>query len=122
MKTNSPKKSAGARIRGSIQKGATGDKAAGFDPAAAPMETDAEAGGSSFPDNDAIPRSDRDPTKATESNASSHASGLPEWNSDESTHSSERTGDKRKRPTFLFCLFTLALIVVGYFVFGSVRQ
>ena len=94
MKNNSPKKSAGARIRGSIQKGETGDKAPGFDPAAAPMETDAEAGGSSFPDNDAIPRSDGDPTKATESNASSHASGLREWNSDESTHSSERTGDE----------------------------
>ncbi|GAA5658530.1 hypothetical protein Brsp06_04914 [Brucella sp. NBRC 13694] len=122
MKTDSPEKSAGARIRGAIQKGETGDKVPGFDPAAAPMETDAEAGGSSFPDNDAIPRSGGDPTKATESNASSYASGLRGWDSEESTHSSERTGSRRKRPTFLFCLFILALIVVGYFVFGSVRQ
>ncbi|PWL16614.1 hypothetical protein DKP76_16750 [Falsochrobactrum shanghaiense] len=121
MKTNSPKKSAGARIRGSVQKGETGDKVPGFDPAAAPMETDAEAGGSSFPDNDAIPRSDGNPTKATESNASSHASGLRGWDSEESTHSSGRNGSMRKRPAFLFCLFILALIVVG-FVFGSVRQ
>lgn len=122
MKNNSPKKSAGARIRGSIQKGETGDKAPGFDPAAAPMETDAEAGGSSFPDNDAIPRSGGDSTKATEGNASSHSSGLRRWDSEGSTHSCERTGSKRKRPTFLFCLFVLALVVVGYFVFGSVRQ
>jgi len=77
MKTDSPEKSAGARIRGAIQKGETGDKVPGFDPAAAPMETDAEAGGSSFPDNDAIPRSGGDPTKATESNASSSGDGIP---------------------------------------------
>jgi len=32
-------------VRGDIDKGRTGDKAAGVDPAAAPMETDAEAGG-----------------------------------------------------------------------------
>jgi hypothetical protein len=30
--------------RGTIQAGATGDKTPGFDPAAAPLETDAEAG------------------------------------------------------------------------------
>jgi hypothetical protein len=34
-----------AQLRGDIDKGRTGDKAAGVDPAAAPMETDAEAGG-----------------------------------------------------------------------------
>lgn len=34
-----------AQVRGDIDKGLTGDKAPGFDPAAAPMETDAEAGG-----------------------------------------------------------------------------
>ncbi len=32
-------------IRGDIQAGATGDKRPGFDPAAAPLETDGEAGG-----------------------------------------------------------------------------
>lgn len=35
-----------AQDRGDIQKGLTGDKVPGFDPAAAPLETDAEAGGS----------------------------------------------------------------------------
>jgi hypothetical protein len=39
--------STASQVRGDIQRGLTGDKRPGFDPAAAPMETDAEAGGSS---------------------------------------------------------------------------
>ncbi|MCS3741623.1 MULTISPECIES: hypothetical protein [unclassified Rhizobium] len=35
----------GAQVRGQIQSGQSGDRRSGFDPAAAPMETDAEAGG-----------------------------------------------------------------------------
>lgn len=38
-----------ARIRGDIQQGHTGDKVPGFDPAMAPLETDAEAGGATQP-------------------------------------------------------------------------
>jgi hypothetical protein len=34
--------------RAAIQRGETGDKIPGFDPAAAPMETDAEAGGAPY--------------------------------------------------------------------------
>lgn len=34
-----------AQVRGDIQSGRTGDKRRGFDPAAAPLETDAEAAG-----------------------------------------------------------------------------
>lgn len=34
-----------AQLRGDIDAGATGDKTRGLDPAAAPMEADAEAGG-----------------------------------------------------------------------------
>lgn len=34
--------------RASTQRGETGDKIPGYDPAAAPMETDAEAGGAPF--------------------------------------------------------------------------
>ena len=33
------------QIRGDIQRGLTGDKRPGFDPAMAPLETDSEAGG-----------------------------------------------------------------------------
>lgn len=33
------------QVRGEIQRGLTGDKRHGFDPAMAPMETDAEAAG-----------------------------------------------------------------------------
>ncbi len=38
-------KQSAANIRGDIQTGLSGDKKPGFDPAAAPMETDGEAGG-----------------------------------------------------------------------------
>jgi hypothetical protein len=41
------KKPTAAQLRGDINSGKTGDKTPGFDPAAAPMETDAEAGGAS---------------------------------------------------------------------------
>ncbi len=34
-----------AQVRGDIQQGLTGDKRRGFDPAAAPLETDGEAAG-----------------------------------------------------------------------------
>lgn len=37
-----------AQIRGDIQAGLTGDKQPGFDPAMAPLETDAEAGGATL--------------------------------------------------------------------------
>lgn len=43
-RTDDPKPNA-VQLRGDIDRGATGDKAPGVDPAAAPMETDAEAGG-----------------------------------------------------------------------------
>lgn len=39
----------GAQVRGDIQQGLAGDKKPGFDPAAAPMETDAEAGSEPTP-------------------------------------------------------------------------
>jgi hypothetical protein len=35
----------GAQVRGQVQSGVTGDIRPGFDPAAAPLETDSEAGG-----------------------------------------------------------------------------
>jgi hypothetical protein len=44
---NNPQSTNGnpAQIRGDIQRGSTGDKRSGFDPAMAPMETDGEAAG-----------------------------------------------------------------------------
>ncbi|THV12504.1 hypothetical protein E9677_17240 [Rhizobium rhizophilum] len=41
--------STSAQLRGDIQAGITGDKQPGFDPAMAPLETDAEAGGVALP-------------------------------------------------------------------------
>jgi cobalamin biosynthesis Mg chelatase CobN len=49
--------SSAAADRGAIDQGKTGDKVSGFDPAAAPMEADAEAGGeATAPDMSSIPR------------------------------------------------------------------
>ena len=63
-----------AQTRGRIQKGLDGDKVPGFDPAAAPLETDAEAGGSSDPlppeTPSDTPRTNRD------AHASSHAEAM----------------------------------------------
>jgi hypothetical protein len=42
---SNPRDPTGAQVRGQAQSGKTGDVRPGFDPAAAPMETDAEAGG-----------------------------------------------------------------------------
>lgn len=44
-----------AQLRGDIQSGVTGDKRAGFDPAAAPLETDAEAAGTPLSDDHLAP-------------------------------------------------------------------
>lgn len=84
IKTVSPDKSSGARARGAIQRGYTGDKVPGIDPAAAPLETDAEAGGSSQPAGERESRPTTAPEIVTvrgdDSNASSHTSGLRGWN------------------------------------------
>lgn len=42
---NKPQKPNAAQLRGQIDQGEAGDKSPGVDPAAAPLETDAEAGG-----------------------------------------------------------------------------
>lgn len=46
---NKAEAATGARVRGATQHGATGNIWPGFDPAAAPCETDAKAGGQSSP-------------------------------------------------------------------------
>ncbi|PAP95612.1 hypothetical protein CIT31_15745 [Mesorhizobium wenxiniae] len=45
MTTDAPNRRSPARARGDIDAGREGDKTPGVDPAAAPMETDAEAAG-----------------------------------------------------------------------------
>lgn len=109
MKTDSPDKSAGAQTRGAIQRGETGDKVPGFDPAAAPMETDAEAGGISQPSADDQPRRAR----SDRANASSHASGLREWRSQDSTQ--KERANIREGPAYLVWWFIIVVIVIGYF-------
>ena len=53
------KESNPAQVRGDIQSGRSGDKRYGFDPAMAPLETDAEAAGTPLsPDMIAVARAD----------------------------------------------------------------
>lgn len=79
MKTVPPDKSYGARARDAIQRGETGNKIPGFDPAATPLETHAEAGGSSQPacERRSQPTTDSEifSVRHDDSNASSHETG-----------------------------------------------
>lgn len=100
MDKDGHKTSEGSRIRGAIQKGKTGDKAPGFDPAAAPFETDSEAGGSSSPGRDHEQSPD---SMKHDSNASSHASALSQWEKDR----------KRTVQPFLVALVILLVIIVA---------
>ena len=122
MKTVSPDKSTGARARGAIQRGETGDKVPGFDPAAAPMETDAEAGGSSQPAEDHGTRPLTALVKPDDSNASSHASGLRAWASKENARSARTTKQMREGPAYMVWWFIIAVVVIGYFVISWVWQ
>ena len=116
MKTVSPQKSSGARARGAIQRGETGDKVPGFDPAAAPMETDAEAGGSSQPAEDHGARPLTAAVKPDESNAPSYASGLRAWTSTENVRSAGETTQMHEGPAYMVWWFIIAVVVIGYFV------
>lgn len=73
-----------AEVRGDIQKGLTGDKVPGFDPAAAPMETDAEAAGNAEP----LPGYEgldvHPVARAHDANASSHGNAMRPFDSEKS--------------------------------------
>jgi len=111
-------KSAGARLRGAIQRGETGEKVPGFDPAAAPYETDAEAGGIPLP-------VDCDPTlrsvKLHDSNASSHGSSLRAWPARDPKPAS-RDAPMREGPAYLIWWLIIAAGIIGYLLFSWVWQ
>jgi hypothetical protein len=84
-----------AQIRGDIQKGYAGDKVPGFDPAAAPLETDAEAAGTHQP---AMP--ERPTYRSVKgANSSSHGTAMRPFEADQSS----------RRPLFWFIIVALAL-------------
>jgi len=110
----SPGRRQAAQDRGDIQKGLTGDKVPGFDPAAAPLETDAEAAGtpeaSSAYDDPAMatPASNRD------AHQSSHADAMRRFDGKQPHPSRRTTG------IWWFLLgIVAALIVVILFVLRS---
>lgn len=102
---NRPPTEAGANpasVGGDIGKGRTGDKVHGFDPAVAPMETDAEAGGTSSPPPDEWPHPALSHIKSNP-NASSHGTAMREFEH-------ERTANQ-----FGMLLLVLVLVVAVAF-------
>jgi hypothetical protein len=88
-----------ASDRGKIQKGYTGDKVPGFDPAAAPMETDAEAGATNPAHPGAVPP--RAPSHLESNpNASSHGTAMRSFE------------DERSAPLLRTSVVLLVLVVV----------
>lgn len=91
-----------AQMRGDIQRGVTGDKRAGFDPAAAPLETDAEAAGTPLePAHLEAPAPIAPPGHAADAYANAmRSSGTPRK-------------DRRPSPALLFMLAFMIVIVTG---------
>jgi hypothetical protein len=85
-----------AQVRGDVQAGVTGDKVAGFDPAAAPLETDSEAGGASMPP---VPRR---LSAARDQNSATHGSAMREL-----------PGEKSVGAGMALPMYVVAIIVIG---------
>lgn len=79
-----------AVVRGDIQAGLTGDKVAGFDPAAAPLETDQEAGGVCL-DPEWVERT-REQERAGRPNSARANAATPELQPDGCLHGRQRLG------------------------------
>ncbi|HEX2148031.1 MAG TPA: hypothetical protein VHG11_10325 [Pseudorhizobium sp.] len=92
-----------AQIRGDIQRGLTGDKRPGFDPAMAPLETDAEAGG--------VPLSSEQIETATATQAS-QGSRVKSRNFNVAMTSSFK-GTLERRPSLPALLPLIAVIAIG---------
>jgi hypothetical protein len=98
-----------AATRGDIQAGRTGDKTPGFDPAAAPMETDAEASGVSTPAAAELPARGR----PEHTNATSHASAMrPLGNRAERAEPRNR----RREVWALLCALGLAALLLAAYL------
>jgi hypothetical protein len=102
MSRSTPARPAAA-VRGDIQKGRTGDKVAGFDPAAAPLETDAEAAGTPMPVEDSSLPSG---SPAANPNAASHGTAMRRF-------ASERSLPRSWLPFSIFVLVLAALIAAA---------
>ena len=96
-----------SNARGAIDAGATGDKIAGFDPATAPMETDAEAGGALT---SASAGGARVGTTGHSANAASHGSAMRPL-----------SGGAQQRSGHLWpVVVLLALVAIAAFLFISI--
>lgn len=115
---SSPDKSAGARLRGLIQRGETGNKVPGFDSAAAPYETDSEAGGMTQPvDSDLTLQA----VMPSDSNAASSASPLRAWR-EKGLEAASKKAPLREGPAYLIWWSIIAALVMGYLAVSWVWQ
>ena len=104
-----------AQDRGDIQKGLTGDKVPGFDPAAAPMETDAEAAGTPDYPSDYSEPNMGPPADNRDAHQASNADAMRRFEGKQQPHPSRRT-----TRIWWFLLGVVAiLIVVILFVLRS---
>lgn len=104
-----------AQIRGDIQKGRSGDKRHGFDPAMAPLETDSEAGG--------VPLTPKQIAISRETQARGRPdNSMPEYSS--AMRSPEPAEHVRGRQPSLWAVVVFAVIValVTLIVFGLARH
>lgn len=113
VKEIQPDRSSGARTRGAIQKGETGDKVAGFDPAVAPYETDAEAGGNPTLTEAQSPKLEKGVQNV---NASTHASGMRAW--DHGRREYGKGGRLRGLTPIISALLVIVILVFIAFFLG----
>ncbi|WP_312794223.1 hypothetical protein [Tianweitania sp.] len=92
-----------SEVRGAIDKGQTGEKVAGFDPAASPMETDAEAGGAPTVGSDEAAAAQQ-PSSLPRANASTHGSAMRPF--DDAAHT------KSNRPLLIYIGLIAVVAVV----------
>ncbi|MFI0849112.1 hypothetical protein [Mesorhizobium sp. IMUNJ 23232] len=105
-----PRPQTPAGDRDAIQKGLTGDKIQGFDPAAAPLETDAEAAGTAQPVDPVRPAL----AEVEQPNASSHDTAMRGFEA--KPQQSGFTGTLWVMLAFALVAF---LVVLGFALFGG---
>ncbi|MDK1490797.1 hypothetical protein QN219_12065 [Sinorhizobium sp. 7-81] len=92
-----------AQVRGDIQRGRTGDKKRGFDPSAAPLETDDEAAGTPL---------------TTEATGTARAGQRSDGQADASNEYGDAmrplsTAEPRRSPKYRLVLLMAAIVVVA---------
>ncbi|WP_079211138.1 hypothetical protein [Brucella pituitosa] len=110
-----PDKSAGARLRGTIERGATGGKLPGVDPAIARYDADAEVAGKAPP----VHR-DLEPLSALPHLRHAAIHGASRAWPGKTSHSVSGEALLREGPAYLIWWVMIAAVVIGYLLFSKV--